>query len=156
MAPGNATPVTRARTVHVEHCMGTVFSIDIRDRGAWGDAIAEVVRWLHHVDRVFSTYRVDSDVSRMRRGELAVTDAHAEVARVLDLCAELQAETRSWFSARYDGRLDPTGPGQGLGRRARQPDAEGLRRPQPRRERRWRYAVGRRGRTGTGVDRRHR
>ena len=60
------------RTLHVEHCMGTVFTIDIRDAGYWGEAIGDVVDWLHHVDAVFSTYHDDSDISRLRRGELAV------------------------------------------------------------------------------------
>ena len=31
------------RTVHVEHCMGTVFTLDIRDAGPWDDAIDEAV-----------------------------------------------------------------------------------------------------------------
>ena len=60
--------VTLRRTVHVEHCMGTVFSIDIRDPGDWTDAVADVVARLHHADRVFSTYRPDSDLDHPRPG----------------------------------------------------------------------------------------
>ncbi|HST64307.1 MAG TPA: FAD:protein FMN transferase [Mycobacteriales bacterium] len=100
---------TGARTVHVEHCMGTVFSIDVRDPGDWGDAIAAVVARLHHLDAVFSTYRPDSDISRLRRRELRLTDADPDVAVVLDLCAELQRETGGHFSALAAGRIDPTG-----------------------------------------------
>jgi thiamine biosynthesis lipoprotein len=100
---------TAARTVHVEHCMGTVFSIDVRDAGEWSDAIADVVAWLHHVDAVFSTYRPDSDVSRLRRGELRVPDADPSVAAVLELCAQVQAQTHGYFTALPDGRIDPTG-----------------------------------------------
>ena len=33
-----------ARTLHVEHCMGTVFTIDIRDAGSWDEAIAAAER----------------------------------------------------------------------------------------------------------------
>jgi thiamine biosynthesis lipoprotein len=98
-----------ARTVHVEQCMGTVFSIDIRDPGDWADAVADVVGWLHHVDRVFSPYRADSDVSRLQRRELRLTDAHPEVAEVLDHCAELGTATGGYFSARRGGTIDPTG-----------------------------------------------
>ncbi|HVU93189.1 MAG TPA: FAD:protein FMN transferase [Jatrophihabitans sp.] len=101
--------MTPARTVHVEHCMGTVFSIDVRDPGQWQPAIAEVVEWLHSVDAVFSTYRADSDVSRLRRGELRLGDAHPSVADVLDLCAQAQADTHGYFTALPDGRIDPTG-----------------------------------------------
>ena len=51
--------------VRVEQCMGTVFSVDVRDPGDWSDAIADVVNWLHDMDGVFSTYRPDSDISRL-------------------------------------------------------------------------------------------
>jgi FAD:protein FMN transferase len=97
------------RVVHVEHCMGTVFTLDIRDRGVWDDAISDAVGWLHSVDRVFSTYRADSDISRVGRGDLVVVDADPRVAEVLGLCAQLQRETGGYFTAMVHGRLDPTG-----------------------------------------------
>ena len=98
-----------ARTVHVEHCMGTVFSIDVRDPGDWTDAIADVVGWLHRVDRVFSTYRPGSDVRRLQRREIRLAEADPLVAEVLDRCADLEIATGGHFSARRDGRIDPTG-----------------------------------------------
>ena len=97
------------RTVHVEHCMGTAFTIDIRDPGSWSEAVADVAGWLHQVDTVFSTYLPASEISRIQRGELRVVDAHPDVARVLDLCAQVQAATGGAFSAMPQGRLDPTG-----------------------------------------------
>jgi len=102
---GTETP----RTLHVEECMGTVFTIDIRDAGPWDEGIAEAVAWLHHVDAVFSTYQVDSDISRIRRRELAVEDADPDVAVVLDLCAAVKTETGGWFTTTPAGVLDPTG-----------------------------------------------
>jgi thiamine biosynthesis lipoprotein len=98
-----------ARALHVEFCMGTAFTVDIRDPGRWDAAIAEAVTWLHHVDRVFSTYQPDSDVSRMRRGELRLAAADPDVADVLALCADVQAETNGYFGAIRDGQVDPTG-----------------------------------------------
>jgi thiamine biosynthesis lipoprotein len=95
------------RVVHVEHCMGTVFSIDIRDPGPWRDAIDAVVVWLHRVDELFSTYRPDSEISRRRRGEPSRPDPL--VTEVLDRCAALRAETGGYFSEYWAGELDPTG-----------------------------------------------
>ena len=97
------------RTVHVEHCMGTAVTIDIRDRGEWRQAIDEVVRWLHHVDSVFSAYKTDSDISRIQRGELKVDAADPDVRVVLDLCVQVQATTDYHFTALPQGRIDPTG-----------------------------------------------
>jgi len=96
-------------TVHVEHCMGTVFTIDVRDPGDWSDAIARVVAWLHRVDGIFSTYRADSDISRLRRGEIGLEDADRLVADVLALCVTMQSKTDGYFTALWDGALDPTG-----------------------------------------------
>ena len=89
--------------------MGTVFSLDIRDAGGWDDAVAEVVRWLHRVDAVFSTYRPDSDLSRLQRGEARIADLDPLVAPVLDLCERYEAETDGAFATRPGGRVDPTG-----------------------------------------------
>lgn len=50
--------------------MGTVFSFDVRggDPGAIQAALREAVAGLHRVDEVFSTYRDDSEASRLARG----------------------------------------------------------------------------------------
>ncbi len=105
MADADPTP----RTVHVEHCMGTVFSVDVRDPGDWREAVGSVVAWLHHVDEVFSTYRPDSVVNRLQRAQLRLDECAAEVREVLELCAAVQDATDGYFSAVYAGRLDPTG-----------------------------------------------
>ncbi|MFL6112221.1 MAG: FAD:protein FMN transferase [Catenulispora sp.] len=88
---------------HVEHVMGTVFSM-VADVG---EGIGAAVRRLHAIDATFSTYRPDSVISRMARGERV--DHDAEVAEVLARCAEIEADTEGAFSARPDGRLDPSG-----------------------------------------------
>ena len=55
-----------ARLRHAEHVMGTVFSFDIPAAAA--PVLPAVVGWLHWADATFSTYRDDSDVSRLGRG----------------------------------------------------------------------------------------
>jgi thiamine biosynthesis lipoprotein len=94
---------------HVEHCMGTVFSFDIRSPGVDRPALDQVVAWLHWVDRTFSTYRDDSDISRLGRGELDILDCAPEVADVLRRCAALNQETDGYFDCHAGGRLDPSG-----------------------------------------------
>ena len=93
----------------VEHVMGTPVVVEIRDDGVPDSAADEVFDWLRWVDAVFSTYRADSEISRIDRGELAVEDACAEVREILERCDELREETRGFFDARYGGRLDPSG-----------------------------------------------
>ncbi|ARF53807.1 FAD:protein FMN transferase [Streptomyces gilvosporeus] len=96
---------------HVEHAMGTVFSFDIRDSrtAAIEAALSDAVAWLHHVDAVFSTYRSDSAISRLGRGEIALDACSSEVREVLDRCARATRATDGWFSPTPGGALDPSG-----------------------------------------------
>lgn len=88
--------------------MGTVVTVDIRDPGEWSAAVDAVVAWFHHVDAVFSTFRPDSQVSRLGRGEIAQSECDADVREVLALCAEVEAASRGCFDIRAAGRLDPS------------------------------------------------
>ncbi|MGI5415198.1 FAD:protein FMN transferase [Actinomadura luteofluorescens] len=96
---------------HVEHVMGTVFSFDIRTPRSPSvtAALAEAVAWLHHVDRVFSTYRPDSQVSRLADGRVGVAECDPEVAEVLRLGAEFERVSGGAFTCAPGGRLDPSG-----------------------------------------------
>jgi thiamine biosynthesis lipoprotein len=96
---------------HAEEVMGTVFSFDVRggDPRTVKAALDEAVAGLHRVDAVFSTYREDSQISRLVRGDLTVGDCDPEVAEVLELGAEAERVSEGWFSTSYEGRLDPTG-----------------------------------------------
>ena len=89
--------------------MGTVFSLRL-EPDADPAAIAEACRLIHRADEVFSTWRGDSAISRMRRGDLALGDAPPEVAEVLDLCHRAGRLTDGLFDAwaSPDG-VDPTG-----------------------------------------------
>ncbi|GAA4223161.1 thiamine biosynthesis lipoprotein ApbE [Streptosporangium album] len=95
---------------HVEHVMGTVFSFDVRHSGPGdaGQALTEAVAWLHRVDAVFSTYRPDSPVSRLGRGEIDLADCPPEVAGILDLCDAVTELSHGYFTAYPRGRLDPS------------------------------------------------
>jgi thiamine biosynthesis lipoprotein len=94
----------------VEHIMGMPIVLDVRDDV--GDEAAErVFEWLRWVDATFSTYKPDSEISRLNRGELALDDAHRDVCEVLGRCEELRVETRGFFDIRAplaEG-VDPSG-----------------------------------------------
>jgi thiamine biosynthesis lipoprotein len=88
--------------------MGTTVSIDVRDDVplALLEAAAETLR--EHEAR-FSTYREDSEIKRVERGERPIADAHEDLREVLDACAVLRAESGGAFDAWRGGSLDPSG-----------------------------------------------
>jgi thiamine biosynthesis lipoprotein len=103
--------------------MGTVVSFDLRaetttEAGqAAGGAGATAAAALEHAkaqlqwaDDVFSTWKPESPMSRVRRGELALSDAPPEVAEVLELCRKAREASDGWFDPwAMPGGVDPTG-----------------------------------------------
>ena len=97
---------------HVEHVMGTAVSIALADPlpARTGDRlIADTCAWLHEVDRRFSTYKADSEVNRLDRGQVRVNECSADLRSVLETCADLWRETDGYFDVYAGGRLDPSG-----------------------------------------------
>ncbi|WP_230686380.1 FAD:protein FMN transferase [Catellatospora vulcania] len=95
------------RRAWVEQVMGMPVSLHLRgpglDSAPVRRGVEAVFALLRETDAVFSTYRVDSDVSRINRGELAVADAHPWVGEVAALCDEARERTGGWFDARLPG-----------------------------------------------------
>jgi FAD:protein FMN transferase len=91
--------------------MGTVISLDLADdlpAATLERLVEDTFGWLREVDRLFSTYKVDSEINRIGRGELDAGDASPVVREVLDRCADLWRETDGYFDAHATGRLDPS------------------------------------------------
>src|SRR4051812_43534087 len=103
-----STPAERFLSVaDVRHIMGMPIAIDVRDPDAVD--LEPAFAWLREMDATFSTYREDSEISRLGRGELTIADCRPEVDDVLTRCVALERETRGYFSVRPAGRLDPSG-----------------------------------------------
>jgi FAD:protein FMN transferase len=65
---------------------------------------------LHRADAVFSTWKPGSPVSQLRRGEITVAEAPAEVAEVMAACATARQASAGWFDPwAMPGGFDPTG-----------------------------------------------
>jgi thiamine biosynthesis lipoprotein len=96
-----------ARRHHVE-VMGTVFSFAFAEPVDL-HVLAEADEELRRLNRLFSPWRDDSEVSRLSRGQITLRECAPEVTEVLGLCAEAETWTRGFFSARFRGGLDPTG-----------------------------------------------
>jgi thiamine biosynthesis lipoprotein len=98
--------------VRVEHVMGMPISLDLSDDLPLPELerLADgVFDWLRVVDTIFSTYKPESEVSRLARGELRREDCSPVVGEVLDRCAELWQETDGYFDISAGGKLDPSG-----------------------------------------------
>lgn len=102
----------------VEQIMGLPISIHLRGNGVRTDLADEVVtrafRRLRWIDGVFSTYRDDSPISALRRGEVRVDELVGAVGYIVDVCAEASLVTGGAFTADLPDpdsviRFDPSG-----------------------------------------------
>jgi thiamine biosynthesis lipoprotein ApbE len=117
--PGGAGAVPApARRAWVEQIMGMPISIHLRgddvDADAAHEAVAAAFRILREMDSIFSTYRDDSDLMRLRREEVQLSQCSPLVEEALRLGQEAELLTRGAFTTLLptgDGDLafDPTG-----------------------------------------------
>jgi thiamine biosynthesis lipoprotein len=98
------------RTRRSTEVMGTVATVEIVGPVPDADGLVEAVfDWLREVDARFSTYRPDSEVNRLDRGELRPEDCSEDLRHVLERCTELWQETGGYFDTYATGRFDPSG-----------------------------------------------
>jgi thiamine biosynthesis lipoprotein len=95
--------------------MGTVVTIDLYGDeylDEWKlarnvDAAASVLR---EADDAFSTWKLHSPLSRLRRGELTIGEVPAVILHVLEECRTARRLSRGWFDPwSLPGGVDPTG-----------------------------------------------
>jgi len=107
--PSAGASAVTVRVRHAEHVMGTVVSFDVPVSARHDGSLDAAIRWLHWVDRVFSTYLADSDVSLLARAEVTVEACAPEMAEVLAACAFVRDLSGRYFTATPGGQFDPSG-----------------------------------------------
>ena len=105
-----ADPVLR----RVHPVMGTMVSFDVRVGPADPDAVlvalSRACARLDRADAVFSTWKANSPMSLLRRGELPPEKVPAEIAQVLELCALARDLSGGLFDPwAMPGGVDPSG-----------------------------------------------
>jgi FAD:protein FMN transferase len=98
---------------HIERVMGTVVSFSVEPGESEHEArraIRRACRVLHDADEIFSTFRPQSWLSRLRRGEVSAADSPSELLEVLELSARAVRLTGGAFDPwSMRGGVDPTG-----------------------------------------------
>jgi len=95
--------------------MGMPIVFEVCDPDVDPGEVQGTVDWLHWVDATFSTYRRDSEISRLNHGELTRAQLHPEVSAILDRCEELRVPTDGYFDIRAPYAAAGTGPIAGRG-----------------------------------------
>ena len=98
------------RTQHEIEVWGTVVFIDVTSDIDIEPAITTVKQYVQKVDELFSTYKKNSIISQLRRGEIEIEYCPPEVIEVWDLCAFVKELTVGAFDPwAVAGGFDPSG-----------------------------------------------
>lgn len=90
--------------------MGMPVTVEIRDPYVTSEHLKEVFDYFSRVDEQFSTYKPDSEISRINRGELGPGAFSTEMNEVFMLAAETKRQTGGYFDIRQpSGLIDPSG-----------------------------------------------
>ena len=104
MARSRAEIATWGTIIYIDASSSTVNEVQIQA------SIDKVRDFLYLVDEIFSTYKDQSEVSRLRRGQISITDCCADLQEVWALCAQAKELTDGSFDPWcVDGGFDPSG-----------------------------------------------
>ncbi len=79
------------------------------DREDIAAAIDAIFTYFDYVDKKFSTYKENSEISLINRKELAVERASSDMQKVFALCEETKQSSYGYFDIAHNGSYDPSG-----------------------------------------------
>jgi thiamine biosynthesis lipoprotein len=90
--------------------MGMPITVEIVDAHATNDAIEMVFDYFKYVDGKFSTYKNESEIMKINRGEISFEKYSADMKEIFILAEKTKKETDNYFDIRRkDGLIDPSG-----------------------------------------------
>lgn len=89
--------------------MGMPVIIEIVDKGATTLDFEEVFSFFDYVDQKFSTYKSDSEITKINNGVVLPHNYSDDMKFVLSESEKTKIETDGYFDISHNGKLDPSG-----------------------------------------------
>lgn len=90
--------------------MGMPTTITIVEKKAKAEEIIEkVFSYFIYLDSIFSTYKPESEISKINKKILLLANASPIVREVLHLCEQTRKETNGYFDIKTEKGIDPSG-----------------------------------------------
>ena len=89
--------------------MGMPITVEIIDTSASDPMFDEVYAYFEYVDEKFSTYKENSEISKINRNELAIHEASHDMQTIFALSEQTQQETNGYFNIKHGALYDPSG-----------------------------------------------
>jgi thiamine biosynthesis lipoprotein len=89
--------------------MGMPITVDVVDAFATEGLLDAVFDYFEYVDAKFSTYRDESEISKINRNELTLEAASEDMRTIFALAERTRLETDGYFDIQHAGAYDPSG-----------------------------------------------
>jgi FAD:protein FMN transferase len=97
-------------TKQSKELMGMPITVEIVDAEATERDLEAAFDYFAYVDRKFSTYKQDSEISKINRGEIPAEEFSKDMQKVFRLAEETKNLTNGYFDIKKpDGSYDPSG-----------------------------------------------
>lgn len=88
--------------------MGMPVTIEIVDHARKSD-LKEIFDFFRSVDKRFSTYKKNSEISKINRKEINIDQISAQMKKIFKLAQKTKQETKGFFDISRQGKIDPSG-----------------------------------------------
>jgi FAD:protein FMN transferase len=89
--------------------MGMPITVEVVELNVTESEIASIFDYFASVDRMFSPYKKDSEISRFNSGEITKKQLSTDVRQILQLSEDTRRETIGYFNITNNGLIDPSG-----------------------------------------------
>ncbi len=90
--------------------MGMRITVEVADERASSDVLEEIFSYFTAIDNKFSTYKNDSEIMRINRGEIPIQSYSSQMREIFILAEKTKRESLGYFDIKNPGgTLDPSG-----------------------------------------------
>ena len=89
--------------------MGMPVTLEALDPGVTVNTFDAVFAYFEYVDRKFSTYKPDSEISLINRQEITLAQSSEDMQAIFSLAEQTRLETGGYFDISRKGLYDPSG-----------------------------------------------
>jgi len=89
--------------------MGMPITVEVIDKSVTESTFDDVFAYFDYVDKKFSTYKQDSEISQINRSELSVEESSSDMRMIFEMSEQTRLETNGFFNIQHNDIYDPSG-----------------------------------------------
>src|SRR5258708_39422314 len=89
--------------------MGMPVTVEVVDPAVTQDVLDDIFAYFEYVDGKYSTYKANSEITRINKNKLSLRQASREMKAIFSLAERTRQETDGYFDIMRNGIYEPSG-----------------------------------------------